>query len=61
MKFKIHFEFRASLRKFSRFQFLGCYKIGHRLTHSKKTLLEAGAHHVGRVARDPHLEVEHKA
>jgi hypothetical protein len=25
MKFKIHFEFRASLEKNSRFEFLGCY------------------------------------
>jgi hypothetical protein len=27
MKFEIHFEFRASLRKFSRFEFLGCYTL----------------------------------
>ena len=26
MKFEIHFEFRASLRKISGFEFLGCYK-----------------------------------
>jgi hypothetical protein len=26
MKFEIHFEFRVNLRKFSRFEFLGCYK-----------------------------------
>jgi hypothetical protein len=26
MKFEIHFEFRASLRKFQDLNFLGCYK-----------------------------------
>jgi hypothetical protein len=28
MKFEIHFEFRASLKKFSRFEFVGCYTLG---------------------------------
>jgi hypothetical protein len=27
MKFKIHFEFRASLRKFQDLNFLGCYNL----------------------------------